>query len=283
MRLAVKLHLVVVIPVLAMLLAGTLVIWKVIDQAALERYRSAVIAAADHLSDELTLNLKRIDNNLVLLSGDARLRSLDIMESLAEVNHFDYIFVTTSEGVITLTAPLDRRLLGRRVFVKEHTGAVQRFDRRDYLTFSLGINDDIAGGFVVICIAVDKLSQVWFRGLTPPNVQYCIVWPEMGLDFSSDPDLLPPRKLHKWVSLSGFAFHNKVGPLAYKEHHKTSGAWIVTAISPSVIEKPIFAAVAGQAMVLILGALLIYLGLSVWLKRLLAPLRQLQTTIQGNG
>ncbi len=266
-----------------MLFSGTIVMWMIKERAGLEQRKILLSSTNRLLLEEFERHLRLVDETLSFLAQNARLRSLDVMESLARINGFQYILLVTRDGIITLTAPLDRELLGTKIDPRLPSGSSQVIGNVEYLLFKRPFKDDPYEGHVVVCIARGIFSRIWFPRQISPMVQFSVFWPGSLGVYSSDPEILPADMMPLWVSLEDKDFKKELGPLAVRTRHKPTGAWIIAVIPKKSILDSIFTAVASQAFILFFGAIIIYLGLSIWLKRLLLPLKGLQDTFKDTA
>ncbi len=280
MRIAAKLNLLILIPVFGIMALCTLLLWHTTYSNVQQQEKIQFNAARERVISSFEQGLFNIQETLNLLSRHGQVRTIDVMDYLVKLNGFDHILIMSQTGLVTLSVPFDRKLMGKQVQLPAQKAGPLLLQNENHLVFWSPVKDDIAAGRVAILLSKEDIRKKLFSATIPSYMNFFLVWNgDLILRSSNEIPHEMIRKARSLAQLDGLQLSAEFGNLSSIYKNEDVGAVLVFWKKGTEIFGPMAEAVASSAVVLLLGGTLLGLWIRKRMRVLLKPLNELSNFV----
>jgi len=216
-----------------------------------------------------------------LLSNHDQVRTIDVMDYLVKLNAFDHILITSKAGLITLSVPFERDLLGKQVQLPAENAGPLWLQHESHVVFWAPIEDDISAGNVAILLSNEDIKKKLFATAVPDHMNFFLLWNGEVVMHSPNASPTMIQKALSVMVLPQSQLVKEFGHLCSIYRNEEVGAVLFFWKQGTAIFGPMAEAVASSAVVLLVGGTLLGLWIRKRISVLLRPLNELSTFVSG--
>ena len=257
----------------------TLLLWYTTYSNVQQQEKTQFNTARERLIRSFEQGLFNIQETLHLLKNHDQVRTIDVMDYLVKLNEFDHILIISKTGLITLSVPIEKNLLGKHIKLPDAKAGPLWLLKESHLAFWAPIKDDVSAGNVAILLSNEHIKKKLFTAVIPDHMNFFLLWNGEVVMHSPNASPTMIQKAISLITLPESQLAKKFGYMCSIYKNEDVGAVLFFWKQSPAIFGPMAEAVASSAMVLLVGGTLLGLWIRKRISVLLRPLNELSTFV----